>query len=198
MSENEINRGRRRFLTATTAVVGAAGAGLAAIPFIQSWQPSARARVVGGPIKVNIAPLEPGQLLRETWRGQTIGILRRTEVMLQNLGEVENRLSDPDSKQDQQPAYIDNQSRALKPEYLVLVMICTHLGCIPELVSEVGPQPYDENWLGGFYCPCHKSKFDLAGRVYKGVPAPLNLKVPPYRYIDDRTVEIGVDPEQIS
>jgi ubiquinol-cytochrome c reductase iron-sulfur subunit len=154
--------------------------------------------VVGGPIKINIAPLEPGQLLLETWRGQPIGILRRTETMLQNLDDVENRLVDPDSKQDQQPEYIDNQSRALKPEYLVLIMICTHLGCIPELVSEVGPQPYDENWLGGFYCPCHKSKFDLAGRVYKGVPAPLNLKVPPYRYIDDRTVEIGVDPEQIS
>lgn len=198
MSEHEVNQGRRRFLTATTAVVGAAGAGLAAIPFIQSWQPSAKARVVGGPVSFNIAPLEPGQILRGTWRGQTVGILRRDETMLQNLQQVEDRLSDPESLVDQQPEYAQNQSRALNPEYLVLIMICTHLGCIPELVPEVGPQPYDEDWLGGFYCPCHKSKFDLAGRVYKGVPAPINLKIPPYRYIDDRTIEVGADPEQLS
>ncbi len=198
MSEHQVNQGRRRFLTATTAVVGAAGAGLAAIPFIQSWQPSAKARVVGGPAKFNIAPLEPGQLLRGSWRGQTIGILHRDEQMLENLSNIEDRLADPQSQHQQQPAYAQNQARALKPEYLVLVMICTHLGCIPELVPEVGPQPFDEDWLGGFYCPCHKSKFDLAGRVFKSVPAPLNLRVPPYRYIDDRTIEVGVDPEQIS
>ncbi len=196
MSENGVNKGRRRLLTATTAVVGAAGAGLAALPFIQSWQPSAKAKVVGAPVEFNLEPIEPGQLLKGQWRGKTIGILRRTPAMLETLPELQDKLRDPDSSEaTQQPAYAANESRAIKPEYLVLVMNCTHLGCVPELRPEVGAQPFDEDWLGGFYCPCHKSKFDLAGRVYAGVPAQLNLQVPPYLYKDDRTLVVGLDPQ---
>lgn len=196
MSDNGVNKGRRRLLTATTAVVGAAGAGLAALPFIQSWQPSAKAKVVGAPVEFNLQPLDPGQILKGQWRGKTVGILRRTPEMLDSLPELTAELKDPDSSdENQQPAYAQNEARSIKPEYLVLVMNCTHLGCVPELVPEVGSQPFDENWLGGFYCPCHKSRFDLAGRVYSGVPAQLNLQVPPYHFLDDRTLVVGVDPQ---
>lgn len=196
MSDNGVNKGRRRLLTATTAVVGAAGAGLAALPFIQSWQPSAKAKVVGAPVEFNLAPIDPGQLLKGQWRGKTVGILRRTPEMLESLPELTDQLRDPQSDEEtQQPEYAHNEARAIKPEYLVLVMNCTHLGCVPELIPEVGSQPFDENWLGGFYCPCHKSRFDLAGRVYAGVPAQLNLQVPPYHFLDDRTLVVGVDPQ---
>ncbi len=196
MSENGVNKGRRRLLTATTAVVGAAGAGLAALPFIQSWQPSAKAKVVGAPVEFNLQPLEPGQIIRGLWRGKTIGILRRTTEMLDTLPGLDSKLRDPDSAaEEQQPVYAQNQNRSIKPEYLVLVMNCTHLGCVPELVPEVGAQPFDAEWQGGFYCPCHKSKFDLAGRVYDGVPAQLNLQVPPYQFLDDRTIVVGIDPQ---
>ncbi|GAB4182190.1 MAG: ubiquinol-cytochrome c reductase iron-sulfur subunit [Wenzhouxiangellaceae bacterium] len=196
MSDEGVNKGRRQLLTWTTAVVGAVGAGFAAVPFIQSWQPSAKARLVGGPVEVNLAPLKPGQLLKAQWRGQTIGILRRTPEMLETLNEVRDNLRDPDSSvEDQQPEYAANAGRSLRPEYLVANIHCTHLGCVPQLVPEVGPQPFDEDWKGGFFCPCHKSRFDLAGRVYKGVPAQLNLLIPPYRYSDDTTIQIGLDPE---
>lgn len=196
MSDNEVNRSRRRFLTATTSVVGAVGAGLAAVPFLQSWEPSAKARVVGAPVEANVGPLQPGQLMKLQWRGQTIGVLRRTPEMIDRLDKVRPYLLDPESEQsDQQPAYARNQYRSIKPDYLILNMHCTHLGCVPELVPEVGPQPFEEDWYGGFFCPCHKSKFDLAGRVYKGVPAPLNLVVPPYHFIDDQTIIVGQNPE---
>lgn len=196
MSENGVNKGRRRLLTASTAVVGAAGAGLAALPFIQSWQPSAKAKVIGAPVEFNLQPIEPGQLLKGQWRGQTIGILRRTPEMLESLPQLEDQLKDPGSDEEtQQPAYARNENRSIKPEYLVLVMNCTHLGCVPELIPEVGPQPFDENWMGGFYCPCHKSRFDLSGRVYSGVPAQLNLRVPPYQFQNDRTLVVGLDPQ---
>lgn len=196
MSDNEVNRSRRRFLTATTSVVGAVGAGLAAVPFLQSWEPSAKARVVGAPVEANVGPLQPGQLMKLQWRGQTIGVLRRTPAMIDRLDKVRPYLLDPESEQsDQQPAYARNQYRSIKPDYLILNMHCTHLGCVPELVPEVGPQPFEEDWYGGFFCPCHKSKFDLAGRVYKGVPAPLNLVVPPYHFIDDQTIIVGQNPE---
>ncbi len=196
MSDNGVNKGRRRLLTATTAVVGAAGAGLAALPFIQSWQPSAKAKVVGAPVEFNLEPIAPGQILKGQWRGKTVGILRRTPEMLDSLPELTAELKDPDSSdENQQPSYAQNEIRSIKPEYLVLVMNCTHLGCVPELVPEVGPQPFDQNWLGGFYCPCHKSRFDLSGRVYSGVPAQLNLLVPPYHFLDDRTLVVGVDPQ---
>lgn len=195
MSSDDVNKERRRFLLATTSVVGAVGVGVAAVPFIQSWQPSAKAQAVGAPVEVNVEKLEPGQLLKVQWRGQTIGILKRDDTMLADLTSVEAELRDPDSAESDQPGYATNEARALKPEFLVVNMHCTHLGCVPQLIPQVGPQPFDADWKGGFYCPCHKSKFDMSGRVYSGVPAPTNLKVPPYSFVDDRTLIIGVNPE---
>jgi ubiquinol-cytochrome c reductase iron-sulfur subunit len=195
MSSDEVNKGRRRFLVATTSVIGAAGVGMAAVPFIKSWLPSAKAQAVGAPVEVDIARLKEGQLLKLQWRGQTIGVLRRTPEMIANLPKIDGELADPQSADAEQPSYIEGESRSLKPDYLVVNMHCTHLGCIPQIVPQVGPQPFDQNWNGGFYCPCHKSKFDLAGRVYKGVPAPTNLKIPPYSFLDDRTLIIGVNPQ---
>jgi len=195
MSSGDVNKGRRRFLVATTSVVGGVGVGLAAVPFIKSWMPSAKAQAVGAPVEVNIGKLKEGQLLKVQWRGQTIGILRRTQEMISDLVKVTPMLSDPESLDADQPVYVHGEQRALRPEFLVVNMHCTHLGCVPQIIPQVGPQPFDENWSGGFYCPCHKSKFDLSGRVYKGVPAPTNLRIPPYSYLDDRTVMIGVSPQ---
>ena len=190
-----MNKNRRRFLVAATSVVGAVGAGFTAVPFIKSWKPSARAKAVGAPVQVTLDGLEPGQILKVQWRGQTIGVLRRSEETLALLPEVDGDLRDPGSAESDQPGFAQNEARSLNPEYLVVNMHCTHLGCIPQLIPEVGSQPFEENWKGGFYCPCHKSKFDMAGRVYSGVPAPSNLKIPPYSYIDDTTLVIGVSPE---
>ncbi len=195
MSSDDVNKGRRRFLVATTSVVGGVGVGLAAIPIIKSWMPSARAESVGGPVEVNISKLKEGQLLKVQWRGQTIGVLRRTPTMITDLPNVDDKLADPESAKAEQPSYIKGEDRALKPEFLVVNMHCTHLGCIPQMIPQVGPQPFDDDWNGGFYCPCHKSKFDLSGRVYKGVPAPTNLRIPPYSFLDDQTVMIGVSPQ---
>ncbi len=195
MPTDGMNKGRRRFLVATTAVVGSVGAGFAAVPFIQSWQPSAKAQSLGAPVQVDMNRLEPGQLLKVQWRGQTIGILRRTPESLRLLSEVTPDLRDPLSLESEQPSFAQNETRALKDEYLVVNMHCTHLGCVPQMVPQVGPQPFQENWKGGFFCPCHKSKFDMAGRVYKGVPAPANLKIPPYGFLDNRTLLIGASQE---
>ncbi len=195
MSADGVNKERRRFLLATTSVVGAVGAGIAAVPFLKSWQPSAKAQAVGAPVEVNVGKLEYGQLLKVQWRGQTIGILKRDQEMLDNLASVDAALSDPGSEESEQPTYTVNEARSLKPEYLVVNMHCTHLGCVPQMIPQVGPQPFEANWKGGFYCPCHKSKFDMAGRVYSGVPAPTNLKVPPYSFLDDQTLMIGVNPQ---
>ncbi len=192
MPTDGVNKGRRRFLVATTAAVGAVGTGIAVVPFIQSWQPSAKAQAVGAPVQVDTGKLEPGQLLKVQWRGQTIGILRRSPESLKLLPGVVPELRDPDSLESEQPTFAQSETRALKDEYLVVNMHCTHLGCVPQMIPQVTPQPFDENWKGGFYCPCHKSKFDMSGRVYKGVPAPTNLKIPPYSFIDDRTLIIGV------
>ena len=196
MSSDGVNKGRRRFLVATTSVVGGIGVGFAAVPFIKSWLPSARAQAVGAPVSVDIGKLKQGQLLKVVWRGQTIGVLRRTPEMVAGLSKVDEQLADPQSASAEQPSYVDGEARALNPEVLVVNMHCTHLGCVPQMIPQVGPQPFDENWNGGFYCPCHKSKFDLSGRVYKGVPAPSNLKIPPYSFLDERTVMIGVNPER--
>lgn len=194
--EVQPDKGRRILLLAGTGAVGAVGAGFAAWPFIASWKPSARARVIGAPVEAFIGDLEPGQLMRLQWRGQTIGILHRTPVMIENLSEIEGQLRDPNSEvETQQPPYANGPTRAIRPEFLVFNMHCTHLGCIPEYIPEVGPQPFEQQWRGGFFCPCHKSKFDLAGRVYQGVPAPTNLLIPPHHYVDDQHVMIGVDPE---
>ena len=195
MSSDGVNKGRRRFLVATTSVVGGIGVGFAAVPFIKSWMPSARAQAVGAPVAVNIGKLKEGQLLKVQWRGQTIGVLRRTQEMIAGLAKVDELLVDPQSAGSEQPEYAQGEGRALNPEVLVVNMHCTHLGCVPQMIPQVGPQPFEENWQGGFYCPCHKSKFDLSGRVYKGVPAPANLKIPPYSFLDERTVMIGVSPQ---
>ncbi len=190
------DQSRRRLLLASTGVVGAVGVGAAAWPFLASLQPSQRARVIGAPVEVYIGNLEPGQLARVTWRGATIGIMRRTERMLEDLEGLAGRLRDPESNNsEQQPEYARNVHRSIKPEILVLNIHCTHLGCVPQVLPEVGAQPFDANWRGGFFCPCHRSTFDLAGRVFSGVPASSNLLVPPHRFIDDENVLIGEDPE---
>ena len=189
------NLGRRRFLTGTTAVVGAVGAGFAAVPFIKSWNPSARAKLAGAPVTADISGLQEGQRLIFEWRGQPIWIVKRSKAALQVLPTLDGRLRDPESANaDQQPAYAKNELRSIKPDISVLVGLCTHLGCSPEMVAEIKPEPFDPEWKGGYFCPCHKSRFDLAGRVYQGVPAPTNLVVPPHHYQDDNTIVIGVDP----
>ena len=194
-----VNTGRRRFLTATTAVVGAVGAGFAAVPFIKSWNPSARARLAGAPVTADISALQEGQRLILEWRGQPIWIVKRSQAILEALPTLDEYLRDPDSANpDQQPEYVREANpklRSLKPEISVLVGVCTHLGCSPEMAAEIKPQPYDPNWKGGYFCPCHKSRFDMAGRVFQGVPAPTNLVVPPHHYADDNTIVIGVDPQ---
>ena len=191
-----INHGRRRFLTATTAVVGAVGAGFVAVPFIKSWNPSERAKLAGAPITADISALEEGQRIILEWRGQPIWIVRRSPAVLQALPTLDDMLRDPKSENpEQQPEYANNELRSIKPEVSVLVGLCTHLGCSPEMVAQIAPQPFDAEWKGGYFCPCHKSKFDMAGRVYQGVPAPTNLVVPPHHYVDDTTIVIGVDPQ---
>ncbi|MDX1549002.1 MAG: ubiquinol-cytochrome c reductase iron-sulfur subunit [Lysobacter spongiicola] len=197
-----VNTGRRRFLTATTAVVGAVGAGFVAVPFIKSWSPSERAKLAGAPITVDISALEEGQRLVHEWRGQPIWIVRRSQQALQVLPTLDDQLRDPMSENpEQQPAYVlatNPELRSIKPEVSVLVGLCTHLGCSPEMKAEIRPEPFDANWKGGYFCPCHKSKFDMSGRVYEGVPAPTNLVVPPHHYVDDNTIVIGVDPQGVA
>ncbi|MFC3816486.1 ubiquinol-cytochrome c reductase iron-sulfur subunit [Lysobacter sp. GCM10012299] len=190
-----VNQGRRRFLTATTAVVGAVGAGFVAVPFIKSWNPSARAKLAGAPISADISALEEGQRMILEWRGQPIWIVKRSKAILAALPTLDARLRDPKSEnKDQQPAYITGEMRSIKPEISVLVGLCTHLGCSPEMKAEIRPEPFDDDWKGGYFCPCHKSRFDMAGRVFQGVPAPTNLVVPPHHYENDTTIVIGVDP----
>jgi ubiquinol-cytochrome c reductase iron-sulfur subunit len=192
-----VNQGRRRFLTATTAVVGAVGAATAAVPFIKSWNPSARAKLAGAPITADISALAEGQRLVLEWRGQPIWIVRRSKQMLDVLPTLDDRLRDPKSTNlDQQPEYAKNEFRSIKPEVSVLVGLCTHLGCSPEMKAEIKPEPFDPQWKGGYFCPCHKSRFDMAGRVFDGVPAPINLLVPPHHYENDATIVIGVDPSK--
>ncbi len=197
-ADEPVNTGRRRFLTATTAVVGAIGAGFVAVPFIKSWNPSAKAKLAGAPVIADISGLAEGQRLMLEWRGQPIWIVRRSPVALQLLPTLDNLLRDPLSENlDQQPGYVLAQQpelRSIKPEISVLVGLCTHLGCSPEMKAEIRPEPFDPAWKGGYFCPCHKSKFDMSGRVYSGVPAPTNLVVPPHHYADDSTIVIGVDP----
>ncbi len=195
MSSDDVNKGRRRFLVATTSVVGGVGVGFAAVPFIKSWMPSAKAQAIGVPVEVDLLKLKQGQLLKVQWRGQTIGVLHRSTAMVDGLAKFGDQLADPESKSAEQPAYIHGEPRALRADFLVVNMHCTHLGCVPQMIPEVGPQPFDENWNGGFYCPCHKSKFDLSGRVFKGMPAPSNLRIPPYSFLDDNTLIIGVSPD---
>ncbi len=198
LDDPQVNHGRRRFLTATTAVVGAVGVGFVAVPFIKSWNPSAKAKLAGAPVTQDISALQEGMRIVLEWRGQPIWIVKRTKQMLDILPTLDPKLRDPKSTNaDQQPDYVlkgDYHYRSLKPQISVLVGICTHLGCSPEMVAEIKPEPFDPDWKGGYFCPCHKSRYDMAGRVYDGVPAPFNLLVPPHHYENDTTIVIGVDP----
>ena len=187
--EESVDEQRRRFLLTTTSVLGGVGALCALSPFIASWMPSDKAQAEGAPVQVDLSKMEPGQQVTVAWRGKPVWIIRRTPDMLKHLDEDRLRLRDPDSMVAQQPMYAQNIYRSIKPEYLVLVGICTHLGCSPKykpFEKELGP-----DWPGGFYCPCHGSTFDLAGRVFNGVPAPINLEVPPYHYISEHVIVIG-------
>jgi ubiquinol-cytochrome c reductase iron-sulfur subunit len=198
VNDGTVNKGRRRFLIGATTTVGAVGGVGAAVPFVGSWNPSAKALAAGAPITIDISRLEPGELLgpMPAWRGQPVFVMRRDEGTLSNLRDNTGNLADPASENaDQQPAYAQNELRSRKPEIMILVGICTHLGCSPQLFAEVEPQDFDPEWNGGFFCPCHGSKFDLAGRVFSGVPAPSNLRVPPHYFVDDSVIVIGLDSE---
>ena len=192
-----VDSGRRHFLVVATTVTGVAGAALTAVPFLASWKPSARAQALGAPVEADISKLEPGAMIKVTWRGQAIYIVHRTPQMRAELTkpELTSRLRDPESKDSDQPKYAQNSTRALNPEFLVLIGVCTHLGCAPMQRFDPGDAELGADWPGGFYCPCHGSKFDLAGRVFKDVPAPLNLRVPPYRFMNEGLVQIGIDAE---
>jgi len=193
-NDNAPDPGRRHFLVVATTGIGLAGVVATAVPFLASWRPSAQAKALGAPVEADIGKLEPGALMKVEWRGQAIYIVHRTTEMLSKLAANDPNLKDPKSEnQDQQPKYIKGETRSIKPEILVLIGVCTHLGCAPldrfGTDAQLGP-----TWPGGFYCPCHGSKFDLAGRVFKDVPAPDNLKVPPYRFVSDSLLMIGSDP----
>ena len=185
------DEGRRHFLSLATGIVAGAGLAAMAVPFVAYFKPSARAQALGAPVEVDISKLEPGALVRVEWRGKPVYILNRTSEALASLQRVEDRLRDPESDTEQQPDFAKNEYRSLRPEVFVMIGVCTHLGCAPEYRPEVAPADLGPDWLGGFFCPCHGSKFDLAGRVYDGVPANLNLLVPPYRYLNDDTLIIG-------
>jgi ubiquinol-cytochrome c reductase iron-sulfur subunit len=191
MSGNEVNPSRRRFLTAATTVIGGVGVGFALVPFISSMQPSAKARAAGAPVRTDISKVELGQMIRVKWRGKPVWVVNRTQEMLDTLPTLDGELRDPNSEEPQQPENCKNEYRSIKPEYLVLIGICTHLGCSPTYRPDVAPADLGKDWKGGFFCPCHGSRFDLAGRVFKGVPAPLNLVVPPYRYLSATELLIG-------
>jgi ubiquinol-cytochrome c reductase iron-sulfur subunit len=196
MSSDGVNSGRRKFLTAATSAVGVAGAVGIAVPFLGSWSPSEKAKAAGAPVKADIGKLEPGQMVVVEWRGKPVYVLHRTPEQLDGLATLNDQLKDPDSAISDQPAYIEGDARSLRPEILVIEGLCTHLGCAPKFRPEVGAADLGgEGWIGGFFCPCHGSKFDLAGRVYSGVPASTNLVVPPYSFEGDSVLVIGVDSE---
>ena len=187
MSDNELDQGKRGFLVATSVVGGVAAVGAAA-PFVASMFPSERAKALGAPVEVDVGKLAPGEMMRVEWRGKPVWIVRRTKAMLAAIKEDTPRVADAASDDSEQPDYAKNWHRSIKPEYLVLVGICTHLGCSPVDRFADQPEPFESNWNGGFYCPCHGSLFDLAGRVYKNKPAPTNLTVPPYRFVTDTSL----------
>ncbi|WP_280546693.1 MULTISPECIES: ubiquinol-cytochrome c reductase iron-sulfur subunit [unclassified Halomonas] len=197
MADNGVNKGRRRFLVGATTVVGAVGAVGVAVPFVASWQPSARAKAAGAPVQADVSKLEPGQRMTVEWRGKPVWILNRSPEMIERTKSIEaDRLVDPQSEVPQQPAYIEGLLRSIKPEIGVIVGICTHLGCSPLFKPEPDAEGVGvDDWPGGFFCPCHGSRFDLAGRVFRNVPAPANLEVPPYRFDSDVLITVGEDEE---
>jgi ubiquinol-cytochrome c reductase iron-sulfur subunit len=194
----EVDESRRKFLIAATAGTGAVGAVLTAVPFLASWKPSESARAAGLPTEVDLSKMEPGQMTTHIWRKKQIYVVKRTPEMLASLAGHDGELKDPESAESTQPAYARNKSRALKDDVLVLIGTCTHLGCLPKTRFTPGDTTIAANWPGGFFCPCHGSKFDLAGRVFEGSPASVNLEVPPYSFTGDNKLVIGVDaaPEQ--
>lgn len=199
MSSDGVNSGRRKFLTAATSAVGVAGVVGVLVPFVGSWNPSAKAKAAGAPVKADVSKLEPGQMVIVEWRGQPVYVVNRTATQLEALPGLNGQLKDPESTNtDQQPPYITGIDRSIKPNLLVIVGLCTHLGCAPKFVPEVGVADLGgDNWVGGFFCPCHGSKFDLSGRVFAGVPASANLLVPPHSFESDKVLVIGVNPEGV-
>ena len=192
MSEHVIDAGRRKILVTSVGVVSAVGATVAAVPFLSTMSPSARALASGAPVEVDVSKLEPGQKIQIEWRRKPVWVVRRTDEMISSLDQIESQLRDPGSEVlGQQPAFARNQARSINPRVLVLVGICTHLGCSPTFRPELAPEDLGPKWLGGFYCPCHGSKFDISGRVYKNMPANKNLEVPPYRYISENLLVVG-------
>jgi ubiquinol-cytochrome c reductase iron-sulfur subunit len=191
MTKEVVDTSKRQFLTTALTVVGAVGTGYLAVPFISQMQPSARAMAAGAPVEVDISRIEPGQIIRVAWRGKPVWVLSRTAKVLEILEKDTAKLADPDSVISEQPAASSNSYRSIKPEIFIAVGLCTHLGCSPTFRPETAPNDLGEDWKGGFFCPCHGSGFDLAGRVLKSVPAPSNLVVPPYQYITDTRILIG-------
>ncbi|ALR09470.2 ubiquinol-cytochrome c reductase iron-sulfur subunit [Xylella fastidiosa] len=191
---------RRRFLTAVTTLVGTVGAGFLLVPFFKSLSPSAKSKLAGAPVVVDVGGLQEGQRLILEWRGQPVWVVRRSKAVLDALPGLSGRLKDPASEvKSQQPVYVlhNPDMRSIRPEISVLVGVCTHLGCSPEMMAEIRPESFDPEWKGGYFCPCHKSRFDMSGRVFRGMPAPINLLVPPHHYRDERTLVIGVGPESV-
>ena len=195
MADNELDRGKRRFLVAATSVAGGIAGVATAVPFVASMLPSERAKAAGAPVEADIGNLAPGEMTRVEWRGKPVWIVRRTQEMLEAVREDDSKVADPKSLRDPEltPPYARNEYRSIKPEYLVVVGICSHLGCSPVDKFKAQPEPFDPGWKGGFYCPCHGSLFDLAGRVYKNKPAPDNLAVPRHSYLSDTKLLIGED-----
>lgn len=193
MNDEGVDVSKRQFLTSALTVVGAVGTGYLAVPFLAQMQPSVKAMAGGAPVEVDLSKMEPGQLLRVAWRGKPVWILNRTPQALTTLKELESQLSDPNSNESIQPDTSKNAVRSIKPEIFVAIGLCTHLGCSPTFRPELAPNDLGPDWKGGFFCPCHGSRFDLAGRVYSGVPAPTNLEVPPHHYLSDTLLLVGED-----
>ena len=198
MNNKGVDPSKRQFLTSALTVVGAVGSGYLAVPFLAQMQPSAKAMATGAPVEVDISKMESGQLIRVAWRGKPVWVLNRTPQVLETLKTLDSELRDPLSEESIQPEASKNPGRSIKPDVFVAVGLCTHLGCSPTFRPEVAPPDLGDKWKGGFFCPCHGSWFDLAGRVYRGVPAPTNLEIPPYRYITDTQLIIGESPEEAS
>lgn len=193
MDNKEINQGRRRFLTLATAGAGGVAAIGVATPFVASWFPSEKAKAAGAPVEVDVSKIEAGQLMTVEWQGKPVWVLNRTEAQQQSIPKLDGAMADPASEIEHQPEYCKNELRSIKENIFVVIGICTHLGCSPTYRPDVAPADLGADWQGGFFCPCHGSKFDLAGRVYKGVPAPTNLVIPPYKYLTDTTILVGDD-----
>ena len=193
MDNKKINQGRRRFLTLATAGAGAVATAGVAVPFLASFSPSEKAKAAGAPVELDISKVEAGQMMTAEWQGKPIWVLNRTEAQQKEVPALNGEMADPTSEVEHQPEYCKNELRSIKPNIFVAIGICTHLGCSPTYRPDLAPADLGASWKGGFFCPCHGSKFDLAGRVYKGVPAPTNLVIQPYKYLTDATILVGED-----